>query len=79
MPARNDRQRTWPEARGQVPEGLWEIGRDTQKVFGGGKMHDQGIAGVPSLRLVEPGDGAVIKCVRTKPVNGLGREGDKPT
>jgi hypothetical protein len=79
MPARNDRQRTWPEARGQVPEGLWDSGRNARKVRFGGKMHDQGIARIPSLRLVEAGDGAVIKRVRTKSVNGLGREGDKPT
>ena len=79
MPSRNDRQWTWPEARSQVPEGLRDIGRDARKVSGSGKMHDQGIAGIPLLRLIEPGDGAVIKRVRTKPVNGLGREGDKPT
>jgi len=41
-------------------------------------MHDQRVEGGPALRGENVGDRAFVGCIRTEPVDGLGREGDEP-
>jgi hypothetical protein len=69
----HQRQRPRPEAS-RKPDRHRVKPRDFSRGTEVADMGDQRIEGRPALGLVEPGNRRRVGCIRTEPVNGLGRE-----